>query len=171
MAGKIEVRVGAAVRELEQVAGRLKDASPVLTGAVDRIVLGFLRRQFETEGAAGGTPWAPLSSVTLALKGRYRRARMGVLRFTNRLMGSLTKRGSPDQLFQVTGQQYSRGTRVPYAVFHQSGYITGSIFGRPRKRPVQVPARPMVPPDGLPPAELAQVRAALERYYTTGDAG
>lgn len=171
MAGQITVRVDGAVAELDRLAARTRDLSPVFNGAVDRIVLGFLRRQFETAGVAGGTPWAPLSEVTLELKARARRARMGILRFSNRLFASLTKRSSPDELFLVTAQSYTRGTRVPYALFHQTGYVTGTIFGRARKQPRQVPARPLIPPAGLPQAETDAIARAVERYITTGDAG
>lgn len=174
MAAEITLDLSEAVTKLDQMAQRLGPGMrDVFDGPVDRIVLGFFSAQFESHGAAGGTPWAPLSPVTLALKARRGRAEMGTLRDSNRLWASLTKRASPDGVLAVTETSYRRGTRVPYAAFHQDGWTSTSIFGHRRKHPPArpVPARPLIPPGGLPLGVRQSVVAAIDRYLETGEVG
>ena len=64
----------------------------------------------------------------------------------------------PESIRVVRPKLYQRGTRVPYAVFHQEGY-TVSKWGRVRFRiPRRVPARQIIP-DPLP----SEFRATLGR--------
>lgn len=173
--GDVEVTadLSGAFAKLDQLDQRLgRGLRTVLDGPVDRIVLGFFQAQFATAGAAGGTPWFPLAPTTLAFKRRHGREQMGILRFTNRLWASLTKRASPDGELTVTDSSYRRGTRVPYAVMHQQGYTSTSVFGVRRKNPpsVQVQARPLIPPGGLPLGTRAAIVAVIDRYLETGEA-
>lgn len=164
----ISVDTSAADQLLEQVEERtLKGMALLFRGPIHQLISKFFEKQFESEGAYGGSLWNPLSPVTMALKARSHRERMGTLRFTNRLWASLVFDSGPDQFVEITNDSYTRGTRVPYASFHQEGWTATSIFGITRKTPRFIPPRTLVP-DDLPEAEHAQIAAIIDRYIETG---
>jgi phage gpG-like protein len=84
-----------------------------------------IAEQFATQGAAGGTPWAPLAPSTL-LKSHRRLG--GILYSTGALFDSLTDPEAPGHLEQVSAQELLFGSSLPYAMFHQTG--TGIGLGQ-----------------------------------------
>jgi len=76
---------------------------------------------FEAEGAFEGRPkWQDLSPAYALWKTRHFPGRK-ILELTGRLRGSLTNRGGPDNVLQITPTELSVGTVVPYAIRHQLG--------------------------------------------------
>ncbi len=128
---------------------RLTDLSPLFDGPIDASVVQFFTRQFASSGKIGGYPWAPLRPATIALKRRRGRENMGILRDSNRLWASLTKRTGPQVVKNVTSDRYERGTSDPKALPHQTGFTQDTIFGRQRRFPRTVKPRIIVP-DPLP---------------------
>lgn len=139
-------------RALENFQASLVDNSEALAVVADDL-REMIAEQFSTAGRAGGTPWAPLAPSTLQ---RSRRPRSGILVSTGALLGSLRDLGAPGHVEELGIQTLLFGTRLPYAVFHQTG--TGIGFGQsqsvasPRKgrkspgpgRGRSLPMRPMI---------------------------
>lgn len=141
----------------------LVDLTPFFDGPIDASVVQFFTRQFASSGKVGGQPWAPLRPATLALKRRRGRENMGILRDSNRLWASLTKRAGPQVVKNVTLDSYERGTSDVKAVFHQEGFTQTHIFGRLRRHPLTVKPRVIVP-DPLPNALVTSWEKLLVRY-------
>lgn len=162
----IFVRIDSAAAEemLEGVSSRMKDLSPVFAGPVDERVTQFLVEQFESEGSAGGTPWAPLTSLTLLLRSRYGAGGSRILYEFGRLFAAAT---GPESLRRITATEYSRGVDSPIAGIQQTGWISRSIFGHPRRNPVTVPARPIIP-NILPQGFVDDVSGIVTRYVAEG---
>jgi phage gpG-like protein len=100
---------------LENFQASLADNSPALAAVADDL-REMIAEQFATEGAASGTPWAPLAPSTL------RKRRGGsILNATGALLSSLTDAGTPGHVEDIGGQQLLFGSSVPYAIFHQTG--------------------------------------------------
>ena len=75
-------------------------------------------RQFETEGARGGTPWQPLAKSTI----RQRRKRSNkILQDTGRLRQSMTAITGGDSIWQLSSDALRMGTNLEYANIHQQG--------------------------------------------------
>ncbi len=102
-------------RSLAEFQASLTDESVALKTIADDLREMFAR-QFASEGAAGGTPWAPLATSTLG-----KRRRGGILVATGALRGSLVEEGAPDHVEKSDGLQLLFGTDLPYAGFHQTG--------------------------------------------------
>lgn len=146
-------------RRLEKRAGDLK---PMFRD-FDRDVGDFFRRRFETAGRHGGSPWKPLSRKT-----RLARNRAGVsgnkggvgkpLWATGKLKESLQEVGG-DSIRHIGRHRYVRGTRVPYAVYHQEG--------------MGVPRRELLPDEGgreVPRVlELKLLRQTLHHLQRLGE--
>jgi phage gpG-like protein len=121
----------------------LADQSPVL-GRIADDFRELIAEQFASEGRAGGTPWAELAPSTLR---RKRGAAISILYETGALLRSLTDPGSADHLEESDGQSLTLGSRLPYALFHQTG--TGWGFGRTGQMAGQqkgrgTPMRPLI---------------------------
>lgn len=84
--------------------------------------------QFETEGARGGTRWAPLSPEYAGRKARQGYSG-GILVRKGTLRRSLTQRGARFSRTTIRRRSLEIGTSDPVALYHQ--------FGRPM-RPVIV---------------------------------
>ncbi len=129
----VDVRGMPGVRDvLKRAEKRAEDLRPVLRGPITNSIHQFFRRQFASDGAAGGEAWLPLTPTTRILKARSNRSSMGVLRFSNRLWASLTKRSGPESVVIAKPQSLEVGTSDAKAVFHQKGWTQLTIFGRPR---------------------------------------
>lgn len=142
------VEIDDALKMLSAVERRTVDLRRVFMGPIDASVTEFFTDQFATQGARGGSPWAPVSELTSKLRGRPGHGHEGpsaVLRDTNVLWGSFVKSGGPDSVRAIAPQQYVRGSAVPYAPAHQKAREITKLFGRPLKRPRTAPARPVVP--------------------------
>lgn len=171
----MQINLGLDAAELEaataEMAGRLADFTPYWEVVASPMIAGWFLRTWETEGAAIGSPWAPLTETTLELKGRRGRAGMGILRDSDRLMHSLTVRGDADQLRSVQPQSLFYGTAAssngaPYPYYLQHGWTMHSIFGH-EVEPRDVPARPFVP-DALPDAWRYALTSTMQDYVRHG---
>ena len=142
---------------LNKLSGRLLNLTPVMQ-AVGEVVRASADLAFTEGRDPYGVPWEPLSPVTIA----NRRQRSNVpLRDTGVLANSIQAAASRDRVLV--------GTNIEYASTHQFGAKQGE-FGRTRRNgPIpwgDVPARPFLPLDGLPPDDeldvLDAVRDGLE---------
>jgi phage gpG-like protein len=77
-------------------------------------------RQFQTEGAAGGEVWAPLSPEYAAWKA-LEFPGQPILQRTGEMMASLTQRDHPAAVHVEERKTLTLGTTVAYAIFHQRG--------------------------------------------------
>jgi phage gpG-like protein len=111
-------------KALENFELSLSDQSPALRNIADDL-REMIAAQFATEGRAGGTPWAPLADTTLR---KSRGSRSGILNLNGALRGSLVERAAPGHVEELDAQSLLFGSRLPYALFHQTG--TGIAFGR-----------------------------------------
>lgn len=105
-------------RGFDRFTALIDDWSPVWEPMADAF-LAIERAQFETEGAAEGDKWAPLSPAYAEWKEQHF-GEMPILMRTLRLYESLTDRNSPDFVFDGGERYLTLGTRVPYAIYHQS---------------------------------------------------
>lgn len=150
--------------------------------------------QFVSQGASGGTPWAPLADSTIARRARMTSTatagglgfseyagNLDILRRTGRLYESFL--GGADHVQQMTNDTLVWGTSVPYAPIHQTGARAprqGSLFakdkrGRYRARPRAatggaIPARPILV---MSSKMKAQIDTAIARFTarTARDSG
>jgi len=77
------------------------------------------KRQFESEGAEGGDSWQPLSPAYAEWKEAHYPG-MPILERTGNLQQSLTNPADPDAVCIEERKALTVGTRVPYAIYHQS---------------------------------------------------
>ena len=101
----------------------LAEQSPALTEIADDL-RAMVTEQFASEGRAGGTPWAELAPSTA----RRRRAGPSLLNVTGALLASLRDAGAPGHVEETAGQTLTLGSRLPYAIYHQTG--TGTGYGQ-----------------------------------------
>lgn len=95
----------------------LKDMRKIWPKVADELDL-IVEQIFHSEGAQTVSgQWQELSDAYAARKHPDR----GILRRTDRLFRSLTRKRSSEAVFQVRRDGFTRGTRVPYARFHQTG--------------------------------------------------
>lgn len=169
----VTVDVAGAMARLRETIAATRDMTPVFGGPINASVDTLFRRQFESEGSYAGARWAPLRPVTKQLRTRRGHGRGGILRDTNRLWASFTKLGlGPEAVKVVTSESLERGSTVPHARFHQTGFVSRTFVvidadGNPiplrRKRPQGVPARPIVP-DRVPPALVKAWETFIARW-------
>jgi len=151
----VEIHLGQTLTMLDGINARARNLKPVLTGDLTNAIHAFFEDQFRTAGAAGGSPWLPLKAQTLAFKARYGRAGMGVLRFTNQMWASLTKRSHPLGRRIVTSDSVEVGTNDPKAVKHQDG-----LEGLPARK---------IAPDVVPDEYTDRWDSLLLRYVEGRD--
>jgi len=75
--------------------------------------------QFATQGAAGGEAWAPLSPAYAGWK-EIKYPGQPILQRTGDLYRSLTSKGDPNSVFVAARKALTLGSRLPYAIYHQS---------------------------------------------------
>ncbi len=76
---------------------------------------------FSAEGAfEERSRWQELSPAYAKWKARHFPGRK-ILERTGRMKRSLTTKGGPDNVLEITPKSLSVGTRVPYAMYHQKG--------------------------------------------------
>lgn len=114
------------------------------------LFIGWMREQFESEGAYGGDPWAPLTPEYAARKAEMYPGK-GILVATGELRGAASRPQrvmTPTALIlRVDDSGTSHGSVLP---FHQAGTT-------------RMPARPLLFERLSAPA-LAQVERAAEEY-------
>lgn len=115
-------------------------------------------RQFQTEGAYTGEKWPELALSTQRDRLRHGYpAKHPILVRTHRLIDSLTRSADPDHVEEPSADSLRFGTRVPYAVYHQSS--------RPRHK---IPFRP---PVGLTEADKRAIVRVLQAGIMEGVRG
>ena len=120
----------------------LAEPSPALAEVADDF-RAMVKEQFASQGAAGGTPWAALAPSSA----RRRRAGTSLLNVTGALLASLKDVGAPGHVEETDGQTLTLGSRLPYAIYHQTG--TGAGYGQtslpgPVKGQRGLPVRPLI---------------------------
>jgi phage gpG-like protein len=76
-------------------------------------------RQFKTQGEQGGDAWAPLSEAYSGWKEAHYPGKP-ILERTGDLMKSLTSAKDPNAVCVEERKTLTLGTRIPYAIYHQS---------------------------------------------------
>ena len=121
------------------------------------VFIGWMRQQFETQGAFGGRRWAPLSPDYAAWKQRHAPGK-GLLVFSGGIRQAAsrpTRTATPRALtLTIDDSTFGHGPRKvkrPILQHHQAG------GGR-------LPARPLVFGSPLPPAAAAEMDAVGDRY-------
>jgi phage gpG-like protein len=139
-------------REILRVGERASDARPVFS-SIARYLMGEEEQQFASEGRYASGGWARLKDATIAAK---RRAHLDprILRATDALHRSLTRRGDANQVLVIRPNELRFGTKLAYARFHQSGTSSS-----PRRRPLE-----------LRETARREVVRRLQRFLLTGQA-
>lgn len=140
-------RVGAALGELMERLGELRtpllDIAEYLHQSTDE--------RFRKKVAPDGSPWAPLSPVTLAKK-----KGKGILRESGALQDTFRH--------AVTGNELAFGTDRPYGAVHQFGQKKGASGTTSRGTPLpwgDIPARPYL---GLSSDDEVEILAIIQDY-------
>lgn len=115
-------------RELLRTSRRARNAQPALR-EVGVLLEELTERNFATEGASGGKPWAPLAESTVRQKAAAGQSG-GTLVATGDLLDSLT--GGAGHIRETGLNFLIFGTGVEYAGYHQKGK------GVPQRKPLQV---------------------------------
>lgn len=144
----IEGRIdgGDAQRRLRGLSAQLLDWRPFWPIA-GRIARSWVKRQFESQGSFGGTPWAPLTMAYAKEKTRKRPGRP-LLVYDGDLRRDVLGRYG----LRLEGQPtaFDLVLRNEVAAYHQTG--TGAM-----------PARPIIPPI-IPPEAKQELRVAAQTY-------
>lgn len=139
-------------RELLRFGQRAVDARESLED-VATIMREATERQFESQGAYASGGWPALAASTVR-----RKANEGldprILHATGLLRESLTRKFGRGHIERVTSNALHFGTRVPYAIYHQSS--------RPRTK---IPYRP---PVGLTEGDKRRIVRTLQRSIVKG---
>lgn len=129
-------------KALESFEASLADNSPALKLIADDF-REMITEQFATEGRAGGTPWAALAPSSA----RGRRAGSTILNSTGALLASFTDSGAAGHFEEADGESITLGSRLSYAMFHQTGAGRGagqSSLAPSRGQGRGLPARPII---------------------------
>lgn len=116
-------------RELLRFAGNVEVPEKALDAAAV-ILRQSTELQFDTEGGYASGGWDQLKEAT-----SLRKARLGldphILRATDRLKESLTRKFDPDHIERSSGDSLTFGSRVRYGIYHQSSLPRHKIPYRP----------------------------------------
>lgn len=145
---RIDYRTEETDRLLDELRRRMGNLRPVME-AVGQVIQSGTQQRFIDQAAPDGTPWAPLSPVTIARRRRGPTATgsIQILRDTGRLMNSIS--------YEATANQVSVFTNVLYAATHQ--------LGDPRRR---IPARPFF---GYNAQDQAAIVEILQGYVRANE--
>jgi phage gpG-like protein len=105
-------------RGIARFADGVSDYRPIW-GVIESDFYALEQRQFATAGAAGGASWPALSPEYSAWK-EMRFPGKPILERTGDLMSSLTDPNHPQTVRIEERKTLTLGTRVPYAIYHQS---------------------------------------------------
>ena len=144
------------VRRLMELRDAGKNLKPVMT-EIGGELLDTARQSFEDEAAPDGTPWTPLSAVTLLEREEKGFVRddgtAQMLQRTRHLLRSI-------QVSDVTNTSVAVGTNVVYAATHQFGRDAKPGRGVPFAG-AAIPARPFL---GAGPDLTDRIVAAIQRH-------
>lgn len=105
--------------------GRVSDAQPAFRLMYD-FVRGVERRQFLSRGARGGRKWRDTTPETKAAKARRGSRHVNdVLRDTDDLFRSLTRKRDRNATVRITPDSFLFRTNISYAEPHQKGGTPG----------------------------------------------
>ncbi|WP_454842810.1 phage virion morphogenesis protein [Pseudomonas hormoni] len=138
-------------KALEELIRRLGDLSPPFNDIAEYLHQSTDDR-FRQKVAPDGSPWAPLSAVTLA-----RKKGTSILREKGTLQDTLRH--------QVTSTELAFGTDRPYGAVHQFGQKKGAS-GSAKGRPIpwgDIPARPYL---GLSSDDETEVMHIIHDYLS-----
>jgi phage gpG-like protein len=90
--------------------------------------------QFRSKGVESGAPWAPLSLAYAHWKEAHYPGRP-ILQRTGDLYRSLTDSNDPNAIRVAESKSLKLGSRIPYAIFHQTGARDGKL---PARREIQL---------------------------------
>lgn len=141
-------------RELGLAGVRATDAAPAFEAIAD-FWIAETKDQFATEGRHASGGWKPLKPATLEAK-RRKKLRPEILRATDRLLTSLTVKGSDEMILQVGPTELAYGSAVPYVGAHQRPRASSHL---PQRRPVEFTEQ----------ARRTTVKI-LQRWVLTGEA-
>lgn len=132
----------------------MRDWAPAFRVMAEEVLQPSVMRQFDSEGH--GT-WAQLAPSTIARKGH------SIILFeTGELKGSF-RRGGTGHVEDIDRQSMRWGTRIPHALFHQTG--TGASFQSSVRRPGRgLPMRKMIDLSG---AEKRTMRSIMVQRLAT----
>lgn len=146
----------------EQVARRftrygenIRDMRPAFNKIKDRFFEGE-QQQFQTEGGWGSGGWRPLSTEEPP-RGGYagwkarRYPGRPIMVVSGKLKRSLTQPGAEGSIALVFPTSLTLGTRIPYAIYHQST----------RPRTSNLPRRPLIE---LPSAERVEWHSIIHAH-------
>lgn len=156
MAGVTIRIVDEAVRAaLAKVAARLGNMQDVMDAIGSRL-LNLARTGFLQERAPDGTPWKPLSNVTILARAKAKQWPGPILRVKGArgLFGSLNYKPGPSSV-EIGG---GWGESAAYAAIHQFGGQAG------RGHSVTIPARPYLPMSPLPDPYLRSCLDIINQY-------
>jgi phage gpG-like protein len=145
-----EVGLARSVRAFDSMGRRTRNLYPVMQYIAQDFER-VMEDQFDSEGASTGTEWAPLSDDWWEHKVNVGKDH-GTLQYNQKLVQSLTDSGAPGAIRDVSNNEVTMGTSVPYAIFHIEG--TGRM---PRRNFMRIPANTQ-----------RHWVAVLNRYIMTG---
>jgi phage gpG-like protein len=126
--GNVEIE-----RTLTRWARRAGDSAPAME-EIKEYMEEMERRQFATEGASSGRPWAPLQEDTK--EQRKDKAGNKILDFSGALRESLTNSDDPNAIRLITPGMVKFGTKLAYADDHQRSYKSKDGSRVPARRPI-----------------------------------
>lgn len=150
---QVFVNTLAVERRLKRMQGRFARWDEVL-GELENKFITFAKKQFATEGQAGGEKWEPLAPRTVAMKSKKGTLPNGVLRDTMEMYRMLTDKNTPLRQWRVTAKGAQVEFMLPRFKFHQVG----------TKR---MPARPVYP-DPLPDSFIRDLKNTITGFVVEG---
>jgi phage gpG-like protein len=114
-------------RGIARFADGVADYRPIW-GVITDDFYAQVRAQFSSEGAEGGDRWQQLSEEYAGWKEKHFPGKP-ILQRTGDLMESLTNPNSANAVHIEERKTLTLGSRVPYAIYHQTG--TGKMAARP----------------------------------------
>lgn len=142
---KIRVDDDDAIRELNVISAGLSDLRSFFPMLVP-LWISWMRRQFETVGAFGGTPWQPLSPAYAVWKASKKPGKP-ILQFSGDMKDAVSR---PHRV--QTPQTLTLSITDPKLGYHQEGK--------------GVPKRPVIFGDPLPPLAAFELDMVAEEYVS-----
>jgi len=133
---------------LDSLMGRMRNRQGFFRNVGEHL-LNSVRDNFEAESAPDGTPWQPLSPVTIAARQSRGLAPHPILRVTGGLVGSIN--------YAADNGAVRVGTAKVYAAIHHFGGQAG------RGGKVTIPARPYL---GMSADDQAAIMELAEEWLT-----
>lgn len=150
-------------RDAQRKLARIQGRFATMRGGLDRRSVDeleakfvtFARRQFQTNGGAGGEKWAELRPSTLAQKAAKGTLSRGILRDTMEMYHMLTDQRSDMRRWE----RAPNGAKVSFLLEYFKAHQTGT------KR---MEARPVYP-DPLPESFIEQIKNTIRGFLLEGE--